>query len=206
VAPAVARLRQAAPRLPVIVRTGLAPADVRELVAAVRAGATDVLVGAADDDRATLRAALDRASHAVAADLIVAAAGPLVPPAARHFLAACAAHADATLTVEGAAALLGLSRRTLVNRLAHDGLPGPRQLIARLRLLHAAWRLDDPSASLERAALELDFPSAAALHNLFRRQFGLGAGEVRRRGGFAFLLARFVEMLRPTADATRRAG
>jgi AraC-like DNA-binding protein len=101
---------------------------------------------------------------------------------------------------------MGVHRKTLVDRLKAAHLPSPRAMIGWCRLLMAARLLDDPGRTVEQVALKLDFPSGAALRNMFKRYTGLRTTEVRENGGVRCLLHAFKRELaavtagkRPTA-------
>ena len=55
----------------------------------------------------------------------------------------------------------------------------------------AARLLDDPGRTIEQVALKLDFPSGAALRNMFKRYTGLRTTEVRENGGVRCLVHTF---------------
>jgi AraC-like DNA-binding protein len=61
-------------------------------------------------------------------------------------------------------------------------------MIGWCRLLIAARVLDDPGRTVEQVALKLDFPSGAALRNMFKRYTGLRTTEVRENGGVRCLV------------------
>jgi AraC-like DNA-binding protein len=107
------------------------------------------------------------------------------------FLRYCLEHARRDLSVEEVAAAMGVHRKTLVDRLRAARLPPPRAMIGWCRLLMAARMLDDPARTVEQVALKLDFPSGAALRNMFKRYTGLRTAEVRENGGVRCLVHAF---------------
>ncbi len=86
---------------------------------------------------------------------------------------------------------MGVHRKTLVDRLKAARMPSPRAMIGWCRLLIAARMLDDPGRTVEQVALKLDFPSGAALRNMFKRYTGLRTTEVRENGGVRCLIHAF---------------
>src|SRR5262249_40117171 len=89
---------------------------------------------------------------------------------------------------EGLARLLALPRRTVSERLAAAGFPPPRRLLTWGRLIVAAHLLEDSHPSADRIAPALDFPSASAFPNICQRHLGATPGDIRARGGAAYVL------------------
>ena len=100
----------------------------------------------------------------------------------------CVTRAHERLSPEALARLLALPRRTVSQRLAASGYPPPRRLITWGRLIVAAHLLEDKHRSADRIATSLDFPSGSAFRNACQRYLGATPGEIRARGGAAFVM------------------
>lgn len=196
VAPTLRWLRASYPFLPVLVYSELRDASSRDVLRMARAGASQLVIRDLHDTRSDLRAALDLADDDAVADLAIAALGRAVGSDAWSIVEHCLQHARDAERVEDVARALGVTRKTLALRLREAGLPSPKEIVFWARLLLATYLMGQPRHSIEWIAHELGFASGAALHNATRRHTGLGLREIRRRGGFVYVLARFGEMLR----------
>jgi AraC-like DNA-binding protein len=156
-----------------------------------KAGVSQLVFQGVDDLKASLRSAVNAALDQVSAVALGADLEPLIPPTIVPFFRYCLEHARRDITVEEVAAAMGVHRKTLVDRLKAARLPSPRAMIGWCRLLVAARLLDDPGRTVEQVALKLDFPSGAALRNMFKRYTGLRTTEVRENGGVRCLLHAF---------------
>ena len=188
-AAAVQRLRCHFPALPVLAYCTLRPETSRELLAMAHAGVNGFVLRGVDDIGDALRAALTAADDDCLELVMSRELGTLSADNLRPLVAHCLSQARCKHTVASVAAAMGVSRRTLVNRFTHAGLPPPRTIIAWCRLLLAARLLEDPARSVESVALALEFGSGAALANMLRRYTGLPPRELRRHGGVRCLLA-----------------
>ncbi|HEY7894222.1 MAG TPA: hypothetical protein VIC24_04930 [Gemmatimonadaceae bacterium] len=129
------------------------------------------------------------------ADLaILERVGPLVPRPLKAFVVLCAASSTSRLHVARAAALLGVGRRTLENRLARASLPAAHRIIGWGVALGAAWQLDVLSRRPKQVAADLGFASGAALANLLARYGGCTPTSLRDHGGFQAQLERFAAL------------
>lgn len=187
----IATLRHDRPAIPVIAYCAPALDATADIHAAARAGASALLFRGVDDVGMALRSALLSARDDCAAQRVLRELAGLVPDPVRPILEHCLGHARTPLTVHGVARALGVHRKTLVSRLAHAGLPGPRAVIGWSRLLIVAHALEDPGLPVERVALEFEFPSSTALRNILRRYTGLRPAEVRENGGLTCVLHLF---------------
>jgi AraC-like DNA-binding protein len=110
-----------------------------------------------------------------------------------HLLAAAPEHADATRLLDAHR----IPQATARWRLRKRGLPPPSRWFQVGRALHAALRLQaQPEASTTDVARRLGFADHSALIHLFRRSFGVGAGEIRGTFGWEWLLARWLSSAR----------
>ena len=119
---------------------------------------------------------------------IIAAATPNL----RRVLRLAIARAAEPTSVSGAARMLGVHRKTLFVwcREARLGI-GPHGALAWPRILLAARMLDQRSTCIQAVALELGFPSGAALGATMRRLIGRSPSELASRGAFATALECF---------------
>ena len=193
---AYAAARAAAPSL--VVRISVADAAADDIVgfAAARIPARVSLRGVAPLDDALL-AALGGHRDPSPDLVILERVGPLLPHPVRAFVVLCAVAPSPRLHVGRAAALLGVARRTLENRLASAGIPPARRVIGWCAALHAAWRLDVLGHSRKRVATELGFATDAAVANLLARYCGCSPTSLRNHGGFQTQLERFASLVRP---------
>lgn len=144
--------------------------------------------------------ALGEEGEAGAGLAILERVGPLVPQPLRAFVVLCAASSTSRLHVEHAAALLGVGRRTLENRLARASLPAAHRILGWSVALGAAWQLDVLGRRPKQVAADLGFASGAALANLLARYGGSTPTSLRDHGGFQSQLERFAALF----DAARR--
>ena len=189
--PTVRRLRDEYPSVPIVMYLPMSAVISGAVMDYAKAGVSQLVFQGVDDLKASLRSAVDAALDQVSASALSAELESLVPPATVPFLRYCLEHARRDITVEEVAAAMGVHRKTLVDRLKAARLPSPRAMIGWCRLLVAARLLDDPGRTVEQVALKLDFPSGAALRNMFKRYTGLKTTEVRENGGVRCLLHAF---------------
>lgn len=97
---------------------------------------------------------------------------------------------DMVIDRDAAARMLGMSRRTLHNRLAEHGLPSPRRFLIWVRLLIAAGLLDHGFISVERVAWHLGFSDGMVLAKTLRRYTGTSTRALRLQGALRTALAR----------------
>ncbi len=86
---------------------------------------------------------------------------------------------EARLDIEGTAALLGTSRRTLQRKLSEGGLTF-RDLLEQVRMERALALLVDSSASITEIAFEVGYDDATSFSRAFRRWNGCPPKSVRR--------------------------
>ena len=196
-------LREGYPSIPVVAYCSLAAATPHDILIAAKAGASGLVLRGVDDTGVALRAALTSAADDCVARRVMRALDEVAPGSVRPIIEYCILHARNAPSVQQVARALGISRKTLVNRLGAAGMPAPSAIIGWCRLLQAARLIEDPKRPVERIAHELDFPSGAALRNMLKRYTGLQPREVRENGGLncvlhAFQRALVSTRLRPT--------
>ena len=189
--PVVRLLRDGFPSVPVVMYVPMSAVVSGAVMEYAKAGVSQLVFQGVDDLKASLRSAIDAAIDQVSASKLGEEFEQILPPATVPFLRYCLEHSRRDLTVEEVAAAMGVHRKTLVDRLRAARLPPPRAMIGWCRLLMAARMLDDPARTVEQVALKLDFPSGAALRNMFKRYTGLRTAEVRENGGVRCLIHAF---------------
>ena len=189
--PTVRRLRDEFPSVPIVMYLPMSAVVSGAVLEYAKAGVSQLVFQGIDDLKASLRSAVNAALDQVSAVALGADLEPLIPATIVPFLRYCLEHARRDITVEEVAAAMGVHRKTLVDRLKAARLPSPRAMIGWCRLLIAARMLDDPGRTVEQVALRLDFPSGAALRNMFKRYTGLRTTEVRQNGGARCLVYAF---------------
>ena len=205
-APTIRHLRTEYPRTPVLALAPRGAVAGHDLVAVVQAGANGIILEGVEDEGVALLAALEQADDECVARLVMAEVGPLLSDEARPVVEYCLTQARRPMTVDDAAAALGMCRRTLGRRLARAGLPSPLAVIGWCRLLVAARAMEEGGRTLEQVALRLEFPGAASLRNMLSRYTGLRPREVREGGGLRRVLLAFREAVEAGRRRARREG
>jgi transcriptional regulator GlxA family with amidase domain len=104
------------------------------------------------------------------------------------------------------AAALGVGERTVTRWFERADLPPPRRLFAWLRLLLAADLLDDPERSLESISRATGYAGAPSLKSALRNLLATTPRELRERGAFSTVAARFSSELFDLREQSRSAG
>jgi AraC-like DNA-binding protein len=125
---------------------------------------------------------------------ILAALGD-APPDARLFLEALIRLAPDTPTVTALAERLFVRPSTLMSRFARAGLPSPKNYLASVRLLHAAYLFQTAGLSVADVAYRLEYSSPQSFGRHLRAMLGITAVEFRRRFPFEVALERFGELM-----------
>jgi AraC-like DNA-binding protein len=98
-------------------------------------------------------------------------------------------------TVTALAAQLSVRPSTLMSRFARAGLPSPKNYLAAIRLLHAAFLFETAGLSVADVAYRLEYSSPQSFGRHLRAMLGLTALEFRRRFPFPVALERFVALM-----------
>jgi AraC-like DNA-binding protein len=117
------------------------------------------------------------------------------PPDARLFLEALIRLAPDTPTVSSLAQRLYVRPSTLMSRFARAGLPSPKNYLAAIRLLHAAYLFEAAGLSVADVSYRLEYSSPQSFGRHLRAMLGLTAVEFRRRFPFPLALTRFMEVM-----------
>lgn len=193
---AVATVRSLSRVIPILVLCRSAAPHMRALMSLARAGADDIILEDGGDIAAVVaeyaRLVADRSmSQRVLDDL-----QRTVPTAVYPIVSHCVSDARAGLSVDALARAVGVSRRTIGNRLAAAGLGPPGSLIMWGRLLLAAYLLAGTDETVERVAASAGFTSAAAFRVASKRYTGLRPLDIRRPNGHESVVARFLDAQR----------
>lgn len=180
-APAVRAIRSTFPSIPVLVLCNPTADDIHLLVDLVRSGADDAIVRGVDRV-VTAAAGLLARGEQTPLTTALGDLGDLLTGDARSILAYAITNPAARKPVEQVARTLGVSRRTLVNRLSAAGLPQPSVFVAWGRLLVAAASLENSATTVRDVARTLGLRSNAGLHVLCRRHSCLSVRALRRGG------------------------
>ena len=207
----VRQLKQRLPRTTLIAYVTFAANRVHDLFDAGRQGVDGLILADEDDAPRSLLALIEQAESRSLAVLLKRSLQGVHPSVADAVLLAVS-RAHERLSPEGLARLLALPRRTVSERLASEGFPPPQRLLTWGRLIVAAHLLEDLYRSASRISVTLDFPSASAFRNTCQRYLSATPGEVRQRGGAAFVIGRFflevanAQAALNAANGTRKAG
>jgi AraC-like DNA-binding protein len=190
-------VRGETPWVPVIVRGAFEEMDAKVLVGLAASGVTTFVDPAAANGSTLLREAIQFEGGVAgrAAAALRRHWAPGIPPA--QMMAAvdfALQRSTVQLDVDGMAAMLGVSPRTLRRILKLPGAPPPSRLLRWGRVLWAAHDLEaDPAATGEAVAEGLGFASASALGEALADTLGVRLRGARRLG-LDGAVARFVEL------------
>ena len=117
------------------------------------------------------------------------------PGDARLFVEALIRLAPDTPTVTALAERLYVRPSTLMSRFARAGLPSPKNYLAAIRLLHAAYLFESAGLSVADVAYRLEYSSPQSFGRHLRAMLGVTALEYRRRYPFPVALQRFIALM-----------
>ena len=117
------------------------------------------------------------------------------PADTRLFIEAMIRLAPETPTVTNLAQRLYVRPSTLMSRFARAGLPSPKNYLAAVRLLHAAYLFEAAGLSVADVSYRLEYSSPQSFGRHLRAMLGVTAIEFRRRFPFPVALQRFVDLL-----------
>lgn len=205
--PVVARFVREFPAIPAVVLVSRHDGTATETL--LRLGATGVRAAVDCTGPEGWRRLRDLVGHPAspAAARILARLVPALggaPEDLRLFFEAVARLAPVLSTVRGLARHLQVRPSTLMSRFYRAGVPSPKNYLAAMRLLHAAYLFANPGLSVSDVAYRLDYSSPQSFGRHLRALLGVTAGEFRRRFPFEISLARYVDLLiTPYRDALR---
>lgn len=199
----VRQLKQRLPRLALIAYVEFAPDRAHALFDAGRQGMDGLVLLGQDDSPRQLLQLVEQAESRSLAGLLRRAIGP-VDPMVRDAMLLAVARAHERLSPQGLARLLALPRRTVSQRLAVAGFPPPHRVLGWGRLIVAAHMLEDAHRSADRIAMALGYPSGSAFRNTCQRYLHATPGEIRARGGAAYVIRAMLRQVQARHPAERR--
>ena len=200
----VHRLVLDCPSLTVFAYVSFRYRDLHAFADLMRAGTRGILLQGVSDEPQSLRETLSTAVAQTTPGEALVMLTPLVPRPAMSFVAYVATHAHRPLSVTRAVRDVSAARRTIADALAHARLPSSMRLIGWFRVLHAAPLLSQCSRKVTDVATALQFPSVAAMDNLFHQYLGRSPKSLRGSDGGNIALALFSAEIRAgrAADTT----
>jgi AraC-like DNA-binding protein len=183
----IRHLKQRLPRLTMIAYVTVSGDRAHDLFDAGRQGMDGLVIADQDDSPRALLALVEQAESRSLAS-VVRRSLDTSDPMLRDAVLLTVTRAHERLSPEELARLLALPRRTVSQRLASAGYPPPQRLITWGRLIVAAHLLEDRHRSADRVASALDFPSGSAFRNTCQRYLHATPGEIRGRGGAAYVI------------------
>lgn len=199
------RIHENFPSHPVIAWCDLRSLDTQTLLAVARLGVHELIRQDGDDLPHALAHTIANASQRAVSTRIAADLADLVPLRVRPVFEYALEHASERLSREAVAAVFGISRRTLHNRLDESGLPATREFLTWCRVLVASALLEQPGHTLDSIAGQLDFPDGGALGKTLRRYTGFGITELRKRVALPMTITAFRETVREIREAQQSA-
>ena len=191
------------PSMPVVGYCSLHAELSQDIIALSSAGVHELVFKQQDDHAVLLRGILQSAEQACTADLVLHHLEAELPPRMRPLVEYCLTNPEQAHSVDEVARALGVNRKTLVNHCRAAGYPPPGAVVAWCLILLTTGLLATPGVTVERIAIQLNFPSATALRNMFKRYIGLRPGDLRAAEALAGLCGRF---LRTEERATLASG
>jgi AraC-like DNA-binding protein len=180
------------PATPVIGYCSLRAEGSQDILALASAGVHELIFKEMDEHAALLRNLLRSAEQASAAHVVLNHLGEGLPARIRPLVEYCLTNPEEAHSVDQVARALGINRKTLLNRCSALGFPPPGAVIAWSLLLLTTALLAAPGVTVERVAVQLNYPSATALRNMLKRHTGLRPTDLRRAGALAELCTRFL--------------
>lgn len=191
----IRQLKQRWPGLSLLTYSTITMDRVRDVFDAGRIGMDALIIADQDDTPRQLLARIEHAESRSLGSEVRMALGE-VDPSVRDAVLLVITRAHERMSPAGLARLLALPRRTVSQRLASAGYPPPRRLLTWGRLIVAARMLEDPHRTADRVAANLGFPSGSAFRNVCQRYLHSTPGDIRRRGGAAFVVRALLRQVR----------
>ncbi|MBL0169225.1 MAG: helix-turn-helix transcriptional regulator [Gemmatimonadaceae bacterium] len=190
---ALRRVHEAFPQHPLIAWCDFDKIESHQLLDVARAGVQDIIRREFDELRYAFARIIASATQRAVSFQIAAALQDTVPKSLCPVFEYALEHADERLEREAIAAVFGVSRRTLHDRLIAHGFPPTRGFLTWCRLLVASALLDQPGHTLDSVAGQLDYPDGGVLGNSLRRYAGAGINRLRHGGALEATVAAFRE-------------
>ncbi|HEY5220459.1 MAG TPA: helix-turn-helix domain-containing protein [Gemmatimonadaceae bacterium] len=198
----IRQLKQRWPGMSLLTYSTITQDRVRDAFDAGRMGMDALIVADQDDAPRQLLARIEHAESRSLGSEVRLALGD-VDAGVRDAVLLVITRAHERLSPAGLARLLALPRRTVSHRLASAGYPPPRRLLTWGRLIVAARMLEDPHRTADRVAENLGFPSGSAFRNVCQRYLHSTPGDIRRRGGSAFVVRALLRQVRQASTPSQ---
>jgi len=163
------------------------PASIGALAAA---GVHQFVFTDVNDHGVVLRTILASARQQCAAEVVLAALRPWVPPPIHPLVEAALTRPLIVSDVRSLADALGVHRKTVFNRCAHAEFLNPVELLTWTRLALVAYLLEATGITVDKISIETGYPSPTALRNMMKRYTGLRPTEIRAGGGLQVVVDR----------------
>ena len=190
------------PTIPVVGYCSQRPEESQDILALSSAGVHELVFKQQDDHAVLLRSILDSAQQACVADLVLHHLEGRLPVRVRPLVEYCLTNPEQAHSVDQVARALGVNRKTLVNHCRAEHFPAPGAVVAWCLILLTAGMLAARGVTVERVAMQLNFPSATALRNMLKRYTGRRPGELRTSEALAELCSRFLSERSITSQAS----
>lgn len=188
---ALRRVHEAFPQHPLIAWCDFKTIESHQLLDIARAGVQDIVRHEFDELKRAFARIIATASQRAVSAQIAASLSDLVSGTLTPVFEYALEHADEHTDRDAVAAVFGISRRTLHDRLIARGLPPTRTFLTWCRLLVASALLDQPGHTLDSVAGQLDYSDGGVLGTTLRRYTGSGANHLRRLGALETTTAAF---------------
>jgi AraC-like DNA-binding protein len=193
--PSAGLARQVTLLFPTIPVVGYCSPDTegsQDIIALSSAGVHELVFKNRDDHPALLRRLLMSAEQACAADVVQRHLRHKLPPGVGPIVEYCLQNPEDAHTVEQVAHALGLNRKTLASHCKTEGFPPPGAVVAWCLILLTTALLATPGITVERIAMQLNFPSGAALRNMIKRHTKLRPVDLRTPTALVEMCGRFL--------------
>jgi AraC-like DNA-binding protein len=185
------QVTQLFPTIPVVGYCTTGAESSHDIIALSTAGVHELVFKKQDDHAAMLRRLLMSAEQACAAELVQRHLRHRVPPRVWPLVEYCLQNPEDAHTVEQVAQALGLHRKTLANYCKAEGFAPPGTMVAWCLILLTTALLATPGITVERIAMQLNFPSGTALRNMLKRHTKLRPIDLRTATALREMCARF---------------
>lgn len=185
------RTSEAFPHHPLLAWCDFPRLTTGQLLEVARAGVQEIVRQGSDEGRVAFARIMAAATQRGAVPRIVEAVKDVIPLRFMPLLEFGLEHANERLDRDEVAAVFGIARRTLQDRLMAAELPSPRRFLMWCRLLAAAALLEQPGHTLDSVAGQLGFTDGPNLGNRLRQYTGHGSKHLRANGALDSMIFAF---------------
>ena len=153
-----------------------------DIVETVKAGAFELVIKDSEDSRHEFGPKLESAMQRSHVRAILDRIEPNIPDFLFPVFKFAVERAHQKLDVNKVAAIFGITRQTLRNRLRTHGLPLPGRFINWCKLLVASSLLQESGHTLHTVGLRLEFESGHHLGTIMKRYVGVNVSDLRKFG------------------------